>query len=314
MDDFPERERALMQHINAGDAAKVKKAIEGGADFHIANDYMLYRAAEQGHIDVVKLLLDLGADIHTKDDLAMRWAAHNGKTATVAYLISRGADVHADNDMALRWAAQHGRDATVSLLLDNGADIHTGNDIPLCQAAIHHHKSTVAILLSRGADVHADENSPLHWALIGGDRDIGVMILREGAKPYVRENPAKSPSHDTLLAEWLEDLRQSVAKHFNIGKPSRVQCFSGPKLLHEAVLDACVTGQFVPCIATPLINSRKTEDRKLFADIWQALPPHWQGHYQNTCMQFAKEGGTKPFAERYTQPFPPDEKKSGRHA
>ena len=72
----------LWEAARAGDAARVTRALEKGADVNAKARYgatALTFAADRGHIEIVKLLLDRGADINAQDTFyQMRAARHGG--------------------------------------------------------------------------------------------------------------------------------------------------------------------------------------------------------------------------------------------
>ena len=77
----------LIKSTNVGFLPGVKKALEIGADVHVADDYALEWASRYGYKEIVELLLKHGANVHAKDDLAFRWASQNGYLATAKLLL-----------------------------------------------------------------------------------------------------------------------------------------------------------------------------------------------------------------------------------
>jgi hypothetical protein len=71
--------------------------------------------------------------------------------------------------------------------------------------------------------------------------------------------------------------------------------------LAKHVFYSCLTGQFTTLVAAPLIASIGPDDRRLFQDVWDALPLHWKNRYQNLYLQFVKEGGIKPVIGPYSR-------------
>jgi len=293
-----------------------------GADIHAANDHALRMAAESGYQEIVEWLLEpgRGTNVHGFRDLPLRDAAHNGHTEIVGLLLDHGADIHAESDVALVSAAKNGHKDTVALLLDHSADIHAQDDLALYWSAAHGYAKMAMLLLERSADIHAGNDRALHAAIGNYDVDMAFLLLRYGADPKAKDSAGKDAFEDSQLAEWLGELKRQTAAHFQPRKPSRKQCFSmhagGNPTLHERVLDACITTQFVTLIGMPLIASTDKSDRQLFQDIWDALPQHWQDQHQNLYMQFIKEGGVNPIIGSHTavthrNTLPPD-KLAGR--
>jgi len=82
-----------------GDVARVKAALERGADMNSGNRYKtgaLFFAADKGHTEVIKLLLDRGADINAQDTFykfrPIMMALFNGHSDAVALLLQRGSE------------------------------------------------------------------------------------------------------------------------------------------------------------------------------------------------------------------------------
>jgi outer membrane protein assembly factor BamB len=87
----------LWDAARAGDAARVTKAIENGADVNAKTRYgatALTFAADKGHVAIVKLLLDKGADVNAQDSFysmrAVDMAMMNKHVDVVSLLMERG--------------------------------------------------------------------------------------------------------------------------------------------------------------------------------------------------------------------------------
>ena len=87
----------LWAAARVGDAAKVRAALDKGAEVNAATRYgatALTFAADKGHLDVIRLLLDRGADVNAQDTFyrmrAIDMAATNNHLAVVRLLIERG--------------------------------------------------------------------------------------------------------------------------------------------------------------------------------------------------------------------------------
>mgnify|MGYP006201960391 CR=1 FL=1 len=80
-----------------GDAARVTKALDAGADVNAGNRYKataLFFAADKGHTNVIKLLLDRGADVNAQDTFykfrPLGLALMNGHLDAALLLLQRG--------------------------------------------------------------------------------------------------------------------------------------------------------------------------------------------------------------------------------
>jgi len=124
----------------------IQMLIDEGAGAHVDNNYALFWASRNGHIEIVKILLKNDVDIHGHNDYAIRSASQNGHFELVELLLENGADIHAGNDYALRWASEKGYLKVVKLLLENGADVHAHNDYALRWASMNNHTEVVELL------------------------------------------------------------------------------------------------------------------------------------------------------------------------
>ena len=104
----------------------------------------LFRAAQNGHTDVVQIFLDRGATLNDEkyNYTILSRAARNGETAMVNYLLHRGIDLKAHNtgDRALEETAQWGHEDTVRLLVGLGVNVNgPGNhrDPPILRAMMY---------------------------------------------------------------------------------------------------------------------------------------------------------------------------------
>jgi hypothetical protein len=87
----------LWEASRAGDAARVQKALEGGADVNARARYgmtALAFAADKGHEAVVRLLVERGADVNAQDTFygvrPIDLALSNGHLDTARLLLARG--------------------------------------------------------------------------------------------------------------------------------------------------------------------------------------------------------------------------------
>jgi DNA-binding NtrC family response regulator/ankyrin repeat protein len=190
----------LVEAVAEGDSAKVLKAIEGGVDVNVRNEFgdtALMEAAKHGHLDMVKLLLDRGADINAGNHLgrsALMCAASFGHAGIVAVLLDDGAHINAtDNhdDTALTQAS--GQTDAVKVLLERGAHVNWRNLVgtsALMRAAKYGHEKVLRLLIEHGADVNAQNvsgSTALMRASAEGHAIIAQELLQLGAQIDLRD-------------------------------------------------------------------------------------------------------------------------------
>jgi ankyrin repeat protein len=134
--------RELFDAIDAGDAARVRALLAGGADPDTRDETgatALMRAAHAGDRATVSALLGAGADVNATDPrgwTALAKAVHNpdldrGFADVVQALVDAGANVEAPIGYGIRplmLAAGYGETAVVETLLGAGADVLARNE------------------------------------------------------------------------------------------------------------------------------------------------------------------------------------------
>jgi ankyrin repeat protein len=206
----------LQWAVHEGDAAKVKRLIEAGADVSLANHYgatAMGLAAEVGNADILKLLLKAGADADSPNpdgQTALLAVARTGNVEAARVLLEFGATVDArekwGGQTALMWASARRHPEMMALLISGGADVNargiarnyqrhvtaegrpknldSGGFTPLLYAARENCIGCVKVLLDHGADIDLpdpDGVTPLHVAIMNANWDLARQLILAGA-------------------------------------------------------------------------------------------------------------------------------------
>ncbi|MBL8134314.1 MAG: ankyrin repeat domain-containing protein [Anaerolineae bacterium] len=129
---------ALMQAVNANDAARVRALIAQGVninEYDSSGDAPLVMAAYQGHAEIVKLLLEAGADVTVVDPgmkaTALHAASYAGRTDVARLLVAAGIDIDKQGPYngytALHDAIWQNNIDTAKVLIEGGANLHLKN-------------------------------------------------------------------------------------------------------------------------------------------------------------------------------------------
>ncbi len=132
----------LFAAARVGDAARIQRLVEAGADAHGVDDQgetALMHAAQHGHVAAVEALVAAGADVNARSPqgwTALARAAYNGETEhgyveVIEILHQAGAALDARiffGITPLMLAAGGGDAAVVEWLINNGADVLAANE------------------------------------------------------------------------------------------------------------------------------------------------------------------------------------------
>jgi 26S proteasome non-ATPase regulatory subunit 10 len=262
---------------------------------------LLLEAATAGKNKKVQAALDAGAAIDAVDSAgitALMWAAYGNHSETCQLLLEKDADVNVANNngnTALLAAAAKGYVKTCRLLLEKRADINVVSKVgitPLIRAAINGHIETCLLLLENGAHINAvdkDGNTPLILTAWNDHIKTCSLLLRQGAgiPAACLKGEGKVAK---LISGCLAEMKASAQAAFPTGqKPARKTCLTPEGKPTDAVLDACATDQFAALIAAPLLHTKHPDDRKLFLDIYKALPKHWQNEEAALYLQVRRD-------------------------
>ena len=156
---------ALADAARKGDAAAVKKLLDGGVDVNTKFRYgttALSFACDRGHLDVVKLLLDRGADVNVRDTF------YNATPLTWAVSPAMGRK------------PQHPE--VVRLLLAKGAQ---GKGPALLAAISAPDLATTKVILDSGGIQPDTLSDALEAATRGKQQEAVALLEAAGAKPRV---------------------------------------------------------------------------------------------------------------------------------
>ena len=178
----------------------------------------LHKAAREGDADRVRKLLDAGADVNVRNAnkgrlqyTPLHWAAYYGHLEIAELLISRGADLDAEDpaySTPLYLAAEEGHPKVVEFLISKGAEVNVKSSwsgyTPLHRAAWgpvarrfgqgaetfgadpeEDYREIVTLLISKGAAINARDKksqTPLDLAIKGGTDETVALLRKHGAK------------------------------------------------------------------------------------------------------------------------------------
>ncbi|KAJ3279009.1 hypothetical protein HK104_001851 [Borealophlyctis nickersoniae] len=202
--------------VKNGHANVVGALLDTTAFLRIFIDSALYKASEEGHLDLVRLLLARGAKVE-RSYFALRNAAIGGHAEVVKVLLAAGSDPEKPPnsflDPPLACAVNQGHKDVVEILLEvithPTAPVHgpallravengdrpmfamlltagvTGGpddlDEALWEAASHGYLDMVRTLLNAGADIDSHSGRAIVLASVSGHADVVQALLDAGA-------------------------------------------------------------------------------------------------------------------------------------
>ena len=217
--DVQSRSAKLRMACASGDMGAAELLIRKGAAVNGGGAIThLFRAAINGHTDIVELLINKGADIKVSmhdgaTPLAM--ANRRGKTEVVNILRRHGALE------TLHGAVASGDKEGVKRFVAQGADLNARNQngqTPLHLSLMSRKAWNAVFLISQGADVNAKTNSgrtPLMLAAIRGWVYKAEVLIVQGADVNAKANKgetALSLAKENGKTEIVELLRKYGAK------------------------------------------------------------------------------------------------------
>ncbi len=248
---------ALGNAAGSGDRRAVELLLDHGAEVNPQTKFHpLYRAAVNGHVELVRRLLDAGADIDapiwTGDTaLACAYEADEAKGPVMRLLLERGARPDIPNRH--RQTALHkliancplsGRDEApdlVNLLLERGADPaaadHQGVTPLYLAAGRHRHALSIVEALTRaGAPVDVPDcrqRRPLLHACEMEHLDVALHLLDRGASLEATDAEGNTPFRAVAANGYLELAKLLIARGARIDPEARTAAQANGR--HELV-------------------------------------------------------------------------------
>jgi ankyrin repeat protein len=208
----------LISALRAEKWDKAKELIQSGIDVNYVDQLGLFPlliASVRGNKECVETLLSHGAKVDTKNGEALFKAIEEGHLDIVEILLAAGVDVNIQwgGDTPLYMAVKKGHKDIVLLLLSKGANLNIRNgswNMPLHIATSGGNVEIVRILLSNGADMNIFDGggyTPLHKAIMGRKLEIFRILLEAGADPNAKAEQREYSRLQTVTPlRLLEDL------------------------------------------------------------------------------------------------------------
>lgn len=204
-----ELQEELMDACRKGDLVSFEKAVEKGANVHLADissRHPLLRACLEGETIIVDRLLELGVDVNAQDRMggfALFDCSREGHSDIVDRLLDRGASTNLqtlNGQTALFMACMKGHVDIVDRLLRAGSNTNLQNKegaSPLMIASEKGYVSVIDRLYTYGADIYATDsegNTAIHYACKGNRLEalerlfsLGLTFLvnHQGVDPFM---------------------------------------------------------------------------------------------------------------------------------
>ena len=182
----------LHKAAREGDADRVRKLLDAGADVNVRNadkqrlQYTpLHYAAYYGHLEIAEILISRGADLDAEDpaySTPLYLAAEEGYPKVVEFLISKGAEVNVKSSWSGYTPLHRAAWGPVALRKHIGA----GEAGTVSEADLNeNYLKIVGMLLEKGSKVDVLDNegkTPLDQAIRNGEKEIVVLLRKHGAK------------------------------------------------------------------------------------------------------------------------------------
>lgn len=202
--------------------------LESGAKV-TADQHLMHRAADRGHLEIVRVLFTKGVKVNSKDRnkvTPFHMAACDGNVEMLKLMLQSGADINikdGSNFTPLLYAASYDQvDAIYYLAKECGAKMtiktESGN-LPLAHAVAKGNIRSVAALLACGAPVDAANDAGETALLLAtglGSEEIVKMLLSHGANVNTHDTNARTPLHKAAWHNHVEIARMLLEKGANV--------------------------------------------------------------------------------------------------
>jgi ankyrin repeat protein len=235
----------FLHAIKSGDAARVKKLIDEGADIYAQDrrkNTPLHLAVTLGKASIVKVLLENMADINdTNNDgiTPLYLAVKNKHEEIISTILSSGARIDPNKKdrsgtPLLNQIIRLGNEKVAIMLVEKGAKVNARDDnnySPLYWAATMGFSDLARLLIEKRADIYetnSDKNSLLHVVKSGA---IAGLLIDKGLKPDLLLNSlGRTPLHTAAKTGNFEVAKVLIQKGADINK----QAPDGEVALHWA--------------------------------------------------------------------------------
>ncbi len=192
--------RSLIDAVENGDLARVRKAVEVGADAAcITPAHIPPQKETDEHFKIMRYLFSVGTDVNFAgfdEGILMTFSAYRGQLRYLRLYLEAGADINLAQPMngvtGLHVAVQHNLPEIVRFFLDHGATVNQAcyDDAPTTDPG------------------HVYGETALHFAAAGANSEIVEMLLASGADRTLKSFKGETPLDYAVQNGRPEDVLQ----------------------------------------------------------------------------------------------------------
>jgi ankyrin repeat protein len=208
----------------------------------------LFKACEDGSLDIAKVLVDAGANINFKSKeryTPLFFAVQYNRKPIVEYLVSKGVKIDEKNGQlehtAMIKACEDGSLDIVKVLVDAGANINLkskGEFSPLLYAVENKRKPIVEYLVSKGVNIDEKNGHLGNTALIKacefGSLDIAKVLVDAGANINLKSKAGFTPLFYAVQKNHKPVVEYLISKGVNVDEKNGQE---GSSALYQASYD-----------------------------------------------------------------------------